>query len=163
MTMFQCATEALVLCIIWCMPFLMLAQEHKASSKTEHLLDGQFKLVLKTDSIPTNIKQAFSKITGEAPFAMANPGMKFQVTDVVYDRSLPRRRLVFAGVQGETWFVHYERGGLAHSYFVVAFNVKAQDDVNFAWGCGIAGAANSIEQLRRMVATCRLSGADSYW
>ena len=159
-SMYRCAIKSL----IWCMPFLVLAQEHPvSSSETEHLLDGQFKLESKTDGIPTNLKQAFSKITREAPFAMANPGKKFQATDVVYDRSLPRRRLVFAGVQGETWFVHYERGGLAHSYFVVAFNVKAQGDVNFAWGCGIADAASSIEQLRRMVATCRLSGADSYW
>ena len=146
------------------MPVLMLAQEHPvSSSETEHLLDGQFELALKTDGIPTNLKQAFSKLTRDGPFAMANPGKKFQATDVVYDRSLPRRRLVIAGVRGETWFVHYERGGLAHGYFVVAFNVKAQEDVNFAWGCGIADAANSIEQLRRMVATCRLSGADAYW
>jgi hypothetical protein len=154
----------LLLCIVWWMPCLTLAQEQPASSSgSKHLLDGQFKVVSKTDGIPANIKQAFSKVTREAPFAMADPGKKFQVTDVVYDRSLPRRRLVFAGVQGDTWFVHYERGGLAHSYFVVAFNAKTQEHVDFAWGCGIAEAANSMEQLRRMVATCRLSGADAHW
>ena len=153
-----------ILCIVWWLPCLRLAQEHRAAPSTsEHLLDGQFKVVSKTDGIPIDIKQAFSKVTREAPFAMADPGKKFQVTDVVHDRSLPRRRLVFAGFQGDTWFVHYERGGLAHSYFVVAFNVKDQDDVDFAWGCGIADAANSMEQLRRMVATCRLSGAEAYW
>ena len=72
---------------------------------------------------------------------MANPGQKFQATDVVLDRTLPFRRLVFAGAQNDKWFVHYEEGGYAHGYYVVAFKVDSQGDAHFIWGCsGIDGA-----------------------
>src|SRR5258707_15162731 len=71
----------------------------------EHILDSPFREVTKTDAMPVSTKQAFAKITNEASFALANPGQKYQETDVVIDRGLPRRRLVFAGVRGDEWFV----------------------------------------------------------
>ena len=129
----------------------------------EHLLDGQFKIISKTEGIPANVKQAFSKIAHEPSFAMANPGQKFQVTDVVLDRTLPWRRLAFAGVQDDKWVLHYERGGLAHSYYVVAFKADLHGDARFVWGCGVGRSAKTIEQLRTMVATCQLANAESYW
>ena len=70
-------------------------------AQKEHILDGQFNEVTKAEAIPVNAKQAFVKITGELSFAMANPGQKYQVTDVVVDGGLPRRRLVFAGERGD--------------------------------------------------------------
>jgi hypothetical protein len=63
-------------------------------AQKEHILDGQFNEVTKTEAMPVDAKQAFAKITGEPSFALANPGQKYQVTDVVVDRTLPRRRLV---------------------------------------------------------------------
>jgi len=129
-----------------------------------NLLDGEFKLVSTTESIPDNVKQAFSKITRQTSFAMANPGQAFQVTDEVLYRKLPWRRLVFAGVQGDKWFLHYERGGLAHSYYVVAFKADPHGDARFVWGCSTPDGAKALEQLRTMVATCRLSDdAEGYW
>ena len=129
-----------------------------------NLLDGQFKVVSKTEGIQDDVKQAFDKIARQTPFAMANPGEPFQVTDVVAFQKLPWRRLVFAGVQGDMWFLHYERGGLAHSYYVVAFKVDPHGEPRFVWGCSTTGAAKTLEQLRTMVAACRLSDdARSYW
>jgi len=80
------------------------AQEyHKRLSPAErnHILDGSFTNVTKTEAMPPIVKRAFATITAEPSFALANPGQKFQVTDVVIDRGLPRRRLIFAGAQGE--------------------------------------------------------------
>jgi hypothetical protein len=94
-----------------CLPFRVAAQQQPSSIEKEHLLEGQFKVIPKTEDIQANVRQAFSKITREPSFAMANPGQKFQVTDFVVDRTLPWRRLAFAGVQDDKWFVHYERGG----------------------------------------------------
>ena len=131
-----------VSCIIFCFPFATVAQQNQLSAtEREHLLDGQFKVVSKTEAIPANVKQAFSKIARQPSFAMANPGQKFQATDVVLDRTLPFRRLVFAGAQNDKWFVHYEEGGYVHGYYVVAFKVDSQGDAHFIWGCsGIDGA-----------------------
>jgi len=94
---------------------------------------------------------------------MADPGQKFQVTDVVLDRTLPFRRLVFAGTKDDIWFVHYEHGGIAHRYYVIAFKLTQHDDADFIWGCSMAGVAKSVEQLRAMVASCRPKKANDYW
>src|SRR2546423_1262662 len=116
---------SLVLSIICCLPFGAAAQQKPSSVEKEHLLDGQFKVMSKTEDILADVKQAFSKITRQPSFAMANPAQKFQVTDFVVDSTLPWRRLVFAGAQNDKWFVHYERGGRAHSYYVVAFKADS--------------------------------------
>ena len=72
---------------------------HKQLSATEkqHILDDPFIVRTKTEDMPASVKQAFARITGESSFSLANPGQKFQLTDVNPDRTLPRRRLVFAG------------------------------------------------------------------
>jgi hypothetical protein len=88
---------------------LSAQQFHKrlSAAEKEHILDSPFAEVTKMEAMPANVKQAFAKITGEPSFALVNPGEKYQVTDVAVERGLPRRRLVFAGVRGDEWFVHY--------------------------------------------------------
>ncbi len=141
-------------------------QFHKQLSATEkeHILDSSFTMVARTEAMPANVKQAFAKITGEPSFALANPGQKYQVTDVVVERGLPRRRLVFAGVRGDEWLVHYELGGIGHSYCVLLFKVKSQNHVQFVWGgVGFHGAKN-LDQLRKMVAAGQFSDEmQNYW
>lgn len=134
-----------------------------SSIEEQDLVDGQFKMVSRTESIPANVKEAFSKITRQPSFAMANPGQKFQSTDFVTDRTLPWRRLVLAGVQDDKWFVHYERGGRARSYFVLLLKADSDGDVHFVWGCSVASGAKTLEQLRSMVAICQFSNEGSYW
>src|SRR5438093_1868429 len=94
----------LVVLVICCVPFTAIAQQNRhqlSAAEREHILDGQFKVVLTTEGFPLKVKQAFSEIARQASFAMANPGQKYQVTDVVVDRNLPFRRLVFAGVKDD--------------------------------------------------------------
>ena len=111
--------------VICCVALSAVAQQNgpQPSAEKEHILDGQFKVVSTTEDIPANVKQAFSAITRESSFALANPGQKYQVTDVVVDRDLPFRCLVFAGVKGDKWFVHYERGGRGHTYYVLVLQL----------------------------------------
>src|SRR5258708_3752595 len=103
-------------------------QFHKQLSATEkeHILDSSFTMVARTEAMPANVKQAFAKITGEPSFALANPGQKYQVTDVVVDRDLPFRRLVFAGVEADEWFVHYGQGARADNYIFHVFNCDSR-------------------------------------
>lgn len=154
--------RSVILSIICCVPFGAAAQQQPPSIEREHRLDGQFKLVSKTQDIPANVKHVFSKIRREPSFEMANPGEEYQATDYV-DRTLPWRRLVFAGTQDEKWFVYYEHGGYAHNYYVTVFKVNPHGDANFEWGCSVVGVAKTLDELRRMVAACRLAKAGSYW
>jgi hypothetical protein len=144
---------------------LSAQQFHKklSAAEKEHILDSPFTEVTKTERMSANAKQAFAKITGESSFGLANPGQKYQVTDVVVDRGLPRRRLVFAGVQGGEWFVHYELGGIGHSYCVLVFNVDPANRVQFVWGGMGSHGAKNLDQLRKMVAAGQFSDEMQYY
>jgi hypothetical protein len=148
-----------------CLTTLTAQDFHARLSSTEkqHVLDSPFTQVTKTESMPASVKQAFARITGEPAFALANPGEKFQLTDVVVDRRLPSRRLVFAGVRGEEWFVHYEMGGIGHSYCVVLFRVDSQDRLAFVWGGAGSHSAKDLDQLRKMVAAGQFSDDRKYY
>jgi hypothetical protein len=69
---------------------------------------------------------------------------------------------VFAGVNGDKWFVHYERGGIGHGYYVLLFTVDSHGDAHFVWGGSGSNGAKNLEQLRKMVATGRLSDGENY-
>ncbi|MGE5209287.1 MAG: hypothetical protein ACM3KL_08160 [Alphaproteobacteria bacterium] len=50
---------------------------------------------------------------------LAEPGQKWNATDVIMDPSLPGKRLIWAAVGGDYYVVHYERGGIAHTYHIL--------------------------------------------
>lgn len=50
---------------------------------------------------------------------MADPGQKWNATDAIIDPSLPGKRLIWAAVGGEYYVVHYERGGIAHTFHIL--------------------------------------------
>jgi hypothetical protein len=151
----------LVISCIWTASF---AQEHHQLSPDErqHILDGQFKVMSTTDGIPPEVRKAFCEMTRQHSFAMANPGQKYQVGDVIFDRSLPRRRLVFAGASDNKWFIHYERGGRGVGEYLVVLKVGSGGDAKLLWGSVGANRARSLEQLRKMLAVGQFSGTDNY-
>ena len=50
---------------------------------------------------------------------LADPGENWNVTDATTDPTLPWKRLVWAAVGGDYYVVHYERGGIDHSFHVL--------------------------------------------
>src|SRR6266446_5696937 len=50
---------------------------------------------------------------------LAGPGQKWNATDAITDPTLPGKRLIWAAVDGEYYVVHYERGGIAHTFHVL--------------------------------------------
>src|SRR5215469_7212310 len=50
---------------------------------------------------------------------MAEPGGKFSATDVPVPGA-PGRRLIFAACNAQLCLIHYERGGIAHFYEILA-------------------------------------------
>ena len=81
---------------------------------------------------------------------MANPGQRFEATDVIRDESLPRKRLIFAGISGNKCFVHYEQGGLGLSYPVAFFELTSSQGMTPIWRGG-CGKAKDLDQLRSLL------------
>jgi hypothetical protein len=133
-----------------------------SQGERQQILDGQFKVISTTDAIPSKVKQGFSDITRQQSFAMANPNQKYQVGDVVLDRNLAHRRLIFAGASDDRCFIHYERGGRGVGYYVVVFKVNSGGNAHFVWGGAGGSRAKNLEQLRKMVATGQFSDAETY-
>jgi hypothetical protein len=157
------AVSAVALCFFSITLSAQQFRKQLSTAEKKLILDGQFTDVTKTESMPTAVKQAFAKITGEPTFSLANPGQNYQATDVDPDQTLPGRRLVFAGRADNEWFVHYERGGIGHSYYIVVFKVT-RSGFEFVWGCvGFHGAKN-LDQLRKMVAAGQFADEiKNYW
>lgn len=125
---------------------------HKLSADEKaRILDGKFSIERNVARLPDALKSAFAILAKEPDFKMANPGEKYQETDVVTDPALPFRRLLFAGVSKEKYFIHYEKGGISHSYHVAVFAVNPDGKVNFLWGGPGTRAASDLAQLRMMV------------
>ena len=58
---------------------------------------------------------------------LAEPGQKWNATDAIIDPTLPGKRLIWAAVGGEYYVVHYERGGIDHSFHILVARL-AKDD-----------------------------------
>jgi len=56
---------------------------------------------------------------------MAEPGGKFSATDVPVPGA-PGRRLIFAACDPQLCIIHYERGGIAHFYEILALSATPQ-------------------------------------
>ena len=54
---------------------------------------------------------------------IAEPGQKWNATDAIIDPTLPGKRLIWAAVDGDYYVVHYERGGIAHTFHVLVAKV----------------------------------------
>ena len=99
---------------------------------------------------------------GSQALDIAEPGAEFQVTDVIIDPTLPRRRLVAAGCSTDHCLVYYERGGITRTWQVALF-YWTPAATRFEWG-GIAprGLA-SIDAVRNAVLSGAIKGPTKSW
>jgi len=105
--------------------------------------------VRKVADLPTGMQKLYTA-KGGSRIAIADPGEKFEVTDVITDPDLPTRRLIFAGVAQDRAFIHYEEGGIAHSYIVELFRLESTYIAVGLWS-GYRGPAKNIEELKELV------------
>lgn len=89
----------------------------------------------------TNVPLAIRAMIGE----MADRGGQWEATDSIGPgQRLPGRRLLRAGYRGDTWFVWWERGGIAHIWQAAVFrtdrpghaNVVGAMNIPIAWRNG---------------------------
>ena len=58
---------------------------------------------------------------------LADPGQNWNATDAVTDPTLPWKRLIWAAAGSDYYVVHYERGGIAHSFHVLVAKLAKND------------------------------------
>ena len=116
----------------------------------EQFLEGDFAIVTDVKALPAPVVKAFTEQSGSR-LLMANPGKRFEPGDVIVDPSVPRKRLIFAGVLNVKCFVHYEQGGIGHSYLIAFFDVPAGSGLKPIWRGYCAKPARNIGDLRAKV------------
>jgi hypothetical protein len=110
-------------------------------------LERDFEIIRRVEALPRPVLAAFTE-QGGSRIVMANPGKNFEVTDVIYDASVPHKRLIFAGVSGNRCFVHYEQGGRAHSFVLAFFTLTSAHEMKPLWQGYCDEPAADIQNLR---------------
>lgn len=125
--------------------------ERKLSSQEQlQFLDGNFRVISRLRDLPRPVLDALRE-EGGTRLTMADPGRRFEATDVIYDPSLPRRRLIFGGVAASKVFLHYEQGGFAHMFLLELLRVTPQGEVLGLSRRAFCGPAVDLEGLRREI------------
>lgn len=120
-----------------------------SSREREAFLAADYEILQTISDLPAGIRSLYT-VKGGSHIAMANPGERFEATDVITDPTLPRRRLIFAGVSQDRAFVHYEQGGIAHSYVIELFRLEPSQTAVGVWR-GYCGPAKSLTDLRQLM------------
>ena len=82
----------------------------------------------------TNLPASVVALCADHNGRLAEPGQKWEPTDVIRDPNLPRKRLVWAARGDNYYVIHYESGGRAHGYHIVIAKVEAgHDKPSFLW------------------------------
>ena len=127
-------------------PQIDFPQTRRPREELRQFLSGNFVMIDRVQSLPQTVRNAFTEVGGIRS-TMANPGERFEATDVILTPGTPRRRLIFAGVYGDRCFVHYEHGGIAHSYEVEFFKLLPTNSMEPVWR-GDYGQASDLNNLR---------------
>lgn len=104
------------------------------------------KMLFSTTHLPSAVTAVCAGVTSDHQFWLANPGQRFQETDVVIGLwRLPARRLIWIAQLPNYFVVHYEYGGLGLSnHILVVHRGAASRKPGLVW----AAAGDRYRQLR---------------
>jgi len=114
------------------------------------LLKDDFRIITDVSVLPTPVLKAFQEKSGSRSL-LANPGAKFNPSDVIWDASVPRKRLILAGASTDRCFVHYEQGGRGHSYVIEVFGLRSGETMEPLWRGHCTRPADNLETLRSQI------------
>lgn len=83
----------------------------------------KWKQLSTSDSIPKMLIYRLGRF-GDGYFQIADRDKPFQATDVIYDRTLPKRQLRYLGRNGNEWLLTYKHGGWGLHYHFVFYKVE---------------------------------------
>ena len=110
----------------------------------------------------TNLPPAVVTLCADDSGRLAEPGQKWEATDVITDASLPRKRLIWAAVSGEYYVVHYERGGRGHSFHVLVATIsKGEPKPKILWR-GVGSRLNDYSEFLDALRTGKLEDGLDY-
>jgi hypothetical protein len=88
------------------------------------LLDAsRFHEVHSTKDLPSTVVALCVDDKGK----LADPGQNWNATDAITDPTLPWKRLIWAAVGSDYYVVHYERGGIDHSFHILVAKLTKND------------------------------------
>jgi hypothetical protein len=116
----------LYLLFVTAIPTLCCADVTKLPAEDRRALQdsSRFHEVHSTTDLPPAI---LALCDGGGDGKLAEPGQKWNATCVITDPSLPGKRLIWAAAGGEYYVVHYERGGIAHSFHILVGKLTKSD------------------------------------
>src|SRR5262249_40624933 len=71
-------------------------------------------------SLPAGV----GKLCADSSGRLAAPGEPWEATDYIQDESLPRARLIWFVRSDDRVLVHFERGGIAHSFELLSVRLR---------------------------------------
>ncbi|MEO5739276.1 MAG: hypothetical protein ABIS29_01600 [Vicinamibacterales bacterium] len=127
-----------------------------------HVKDARFGIVTSIRGLPLGVRDGLQALFGSKALDIAESGGEFQVTDVIVNPKLPIRRLVAAGCSTDYCLVHYERGGIAHTWHVALFHWTPAE-TRFEWGGTAPGGLATIDDVRNAVLSGAIKRPTTFW
>ena len=124
--------------ITFCTVFMVVVQSlccadvTKLSAEDRKVLQdsSSFREVHSTSDLPSPIVAVCAGDKNK----LAEPGGKWNATDSIIDPTLPGKRLIWVAIGRDYHVVHYERGGIAHTFHVlIAKLAKGEEKPKVAW------------------------------
>jgi hypothetical protein len=103
--------------------------------------------------LPRPVISACALISADRHFRLAEPGRPFQVTDALGpgDEDLPRRRLIWAAEVPGYYVVHYESGGIAHSYHLLLVAIdESRKKARVTWAAAAVWLSDYADFVRAL-------------
>lgn len=112
----------------------------------------------KLENLPPAIRAGAFSVDGvsAAGWKMSDPGGPFSATDVPVPGA-PGRRLLFAACDAQVCVLHYERGGIAHFYEILAF-ARTASTWDVVWNARGPKPLTDLDALRAMLRAANAPG-----
>jgi hypothetical protein len=128
-----------------------------------HVKNEQFGIVTSIRGLPLGVRDELQTLFGSQTLDIAEPGAKFQATDVVGNPKLPSRRLIAAGCSTDNHcLVYYERGGRNHTWRVALFH-WTPTATRFEWGGTAPSGLTTIDDVRNAVLSGVIKSPNKVW
>jgi hypothetical protein len=149
------ALWALIFAVVFAgVPAISLADVTKlaAADRQKLLQAADAPLVTTMHDIPADVIKACAAASSGGGFELADAGRPFQVTDVITEKNLPGKRLIWAARIPGYLVVHYERGGIAHSYHVMVIALESSKKPHVVWAAAAKPMKNYGEFRAALIA-----------
>ncbi len=133
-----------------------------SASLRTHLRNEEFVAITAVAGLPIGVRDGLKSLFASPTLELAEPGAEFQATDAIMKPNLPARRLILAGCSADHCLVYYERGGIAHTQYIVVFQ-STKAGAKFEWGGSAPSGLATLDELKRAVVSSEVRGKTAYW